>query len=318
MDDNKKTLSVEKQVIQTEEKEQQTENRKFWRYEARKLVWIILGALIYAFGMNVFLIPLHLYSGGMMGFAQLVDALLERAGVSLGNINFTGILYYLMNVPAMILCYRKMRHRFIYKTIVAITLITVLLTVLPIPASPIMDEVLTNCIIAGIICGVGTGVILRMGACDGGMNLLGMLWVSEKGNLSVGRISLMSNIVLYAAMLFLFDIPTILYSVIFSAVSSTACDRIHTQNIASQILVVTKLPDPRPMQVEIMGRLNRGLTEIRAQGAFTGEDARVFIILLSKYEVSRLRSIVREYDPHALVVETTGVRIDGHFVRKLT
>lgn len=316
---NKETeSSLKSQVVQTEEKEKIESSMSVLKEETAKVLVITAGSFIYAAGMNIFLRPLYLYAGGMMGFAQLFQHLFEMAGVNFGHLDITGILYYLMNIPAMLLCYRKMRHRFIYKTIVAVTLITVFLTAVPIPAKPIMDEELANCVIAGIICGAGIGIILRMGACDGGMNLLGMLWISEKGSLSIGKISLISNMVLYAIMLLLFDIPTVIYSLIYSAVNSTACDRIHTQNITSQVLIITKLADTKPLQVEIMGRLERGLTEIHAQGAFTGDNVRIFVIFLSKYEVGRLRSIVREYDPQALIVENEGVSVDGHFKRKLT
>lgn len=312
------TTSVRSEVIRTEEKEKSGNRRVFLKEETGKVLLIAVGSLIYAVGMNLFLRPLHLYAGGMMGFAQLFQTLLERAGANLGGVDLAGILYYLMNIPAMILCYRKMRHRFIYKTIVAVTLITLFLTVVPIPRKPIMDERLADCLVAGLICGAGTGIILRMGACDGGMNLLGMLWVSERGSLSVGKIGLLSNLVLYAIMLLLFDIPTVIYSLLYSAVNSVACDRMHTQNINSQVLILTKLKDTKPLEVEIMGRLERGLTEVSGHGAFTGEAVKVFVIFLSKYEVARLRSIVREMDPNALIVEMEGVSIEGHFKRKLT
>ena len=318
MTKKEKSSSLESQVIRTEEAEQQKDDKEFWKEESVKILWIAAGAIIYAIGMNLFLRPLHLYAGGMMGFAQLFQHLFERAGVHFGNLDSAGILYYIMNVPAMVLCYRKMRHRFIYKTIVAVTLITLLLTIIPIPSAPVMDEELTNCAISGIVCGAGIGIILRMGACDGGMNLLGMLWVSQKGSLSVGKISLLSNIVLYAVMLLLFDIPTVIYSLIYSAVNALACDKIHTQNINSQVLLITKLEDTRPMEVEIMGRLEQGLTQLSGQGSFTGDNVKVFVIFLSKYETGRLYSIVREYDPKAFIVEMEGVGIHGHFAKKLT
>ncbi len=172
--------------------------------------------------------------------------------------------------------------------------------------------------IAGIICGAGIGVILRMGACDGGMNLFGMVIASEKQGASIGKVALLSNIVLYGFCFFIFDIPTVIYSLIYSVFNSLACDKIHTQNINSQILVVTKLKDTKPMEVNVMGRLHRGMTEIDASGVFTGEDVKIFVIFVSKYEVNRLRSIIHLYDPKAFIVENEGVNIDGNFNKRLT
>ena len=279
---------------------------------------IFLGGLLYSFGMNMFLRPLSLYSGGMMGFAQLIQEFLKRSGITFGGFNVSGVIYYLMNLPAIIIAIKTMRRRFIVKTIFAVTSITVLLSVIPIPAGPVLDDRITNAIIAGLICGAGIGIILWGGACDGGMNIVGMLIVAKRGKGSVGLVGLISNIILYSIMLFIFDPATAIYSLIYSVFNSIAVDRIHTQNIASQITVITKQKDTRAMEVDVMGKLNRGMTEINASGLFTGDSVKIFIIFVSKYEVNRLRRIIREHDEDAFVVETPVTRIDGNFVKKVT
>ena len=173
--------NLESEVRAQEAKaEQADEGMQAARQEGMKLPLIFVGAFVYAFGMNYFLQPLHLYAGGMMGYAQLINTLLNMAGITFGGVKIYGILYYIMNVPAMILCYRRLRHRFVFKTVFAVTCITIFMQLIPIPAEPVLEDRLAECMIAGIICGAGIGVILRMGACDGGMNLFGMVIASEK------------------------------------------------------------------------------------------------------------------------------------------
>ena len=313
-----KQTSVKEQVISEEKRlAKKDKGRQAVRKEGLKLPMILLGAAVYSVSLNLFLRPLHLYSGGLMGFAQLFEALFQRAGITFGGIQISGILYYLMNVPAIILAVKKMRRRFIIKTVFAVSAISVLLSLIPIPAAPILEDMLTNVILAGVLCGIGVGIILYEGACDGGMTLIGMLIVSMKGKSTVGQIGIIANIVLYGIMLFLFDIPTTIYSFIFSLFSSIATDRIHAQNINSQVMIITKLEDIRPMEVEIMSRLNRGMTEMKGKGTFTGDTVRVFVVFVSKYETGRLRAIIQSYDPHAFIVETSGVRIDGPFMKHL-
>lgn len=285
--------------------------------ESKKMPVILLGCVIYAFGMNLFLTPLHLYSGGMMGFAQVIRTLWMNASLPTYNLDISGIIYLLMNIPAMILCFRQIAKRFFIKTVYAVTAITILLTIIPIPKEPIMDDRLANCMMAGLICGLGIGIILRMGASDGGMTLVSLLMMHKRKDSSVGRISLFANIILYGICLFLFDIPTVLYSLIYAAISSFATDRVHTQNVNCQLLIITKLPDTAPMQAEIMGRFYRGMTEFAAKGSFTGEDEKIFITYVNKYEVNRIKAIVKAHDPNAFVAETDHVSIDGNFERKL-
>lgn len=285
--------------------------------EGLKLPVIILGAFVYAFGINVFLQPLHLYSGGMMGFAQLIRYGLSNLGFSFNSVDITGLIYYLLNIPALYIATKRMRKRFIIKTIVAVSVVTFLLLLIPIPKAPILDSIIGNAMVAGLICGAGVGIILLMGACDGGVDLIGILLINKNGNTSVGRVSVIMNVILYGSMLFLFDAPTVIYSLIYSVFSSIATDRIHAQNISTQVTVLTKLPDTRDMEIEVMSRLNRGMTEIDANGIFTGEPVKMFIIFINKHEEGRLRGIIKAHDPNAFIVENEGVRIEGNFIRKL-
>ena len=318
MSDAMKDKSVEELVVQEEEQIARDDTGvKAAKKESLKVPVIILGALIYSVGMNLFLRPLHLYSGGLMGFAQLIQDLLTRAGVNFHNFNVSGVLYYILNAPGLIIAAKKMRRRFIIKTLLAVTAVTVLLSVIPIPKDPIMEDSLTNIIMAGLICGAGVGIILWTGACDGGMSIIGMILINVRGKGSVGHINIATNAVLYTIMLFLFDVPTVIYSLIYSVFNSIAADKIHTQNISTQVTIITKLENTKPMEVEVMGRLHRGMTEIHAKGIFTGEPVRIFIIYLSKYEVGRLKAIVKSYDERAFIVEDEGVRIDGNFLKKI-
>ena len=315
-DKNEKTV---RELVITEEeriKADDTGTRAF-RKEILIFPVILLGAVVYSFGMNCFLRPLHLYSGGMMGFAQLIQELLLVSGISFDGFNISGVIYYLLNVPAILIAIKTMRRRFIVKTFFAVTSITILLSVIPIPSGAVLDDRITNAIIAGLICGTGIGIILWGGACDGGMNIIGMLLIAKRKKGSVGNIGLIANIVLYSIMLIVFDPATFIYSLIYSVFNSIAVDRIHTQNIASQIMVITKLKDTQKLQVEVMGKLNRGMTEVNASGLFTGDNVRIFIIFVSKYEVNRLRRIVKYYDPDSFIVETPVTKIDGNFDKKI-
>ena len=310
--------SVEERVRKEEERIRKEDmGRTAARKESLKLPVIVLGSAIYALGFNVFLQPIHLYAGGMMGFAQLFRDILSWIGLDFHGFNVTGILYFIMNIPAFIVAFRHMRKRFIIKTIFSVACVTVLLLVIPHPAEPVLESILANAMVSGLICGTGVGIILLMGACDGGINLIAMLLISRKGNTSVGRVSIVCNVILYGIMLFLFDVPTVIYSLIYAVFGSIATDRIHAQNISTQVTILTKLEDTRDMEVEVMSRLYRGMTEVDANGIFTGERVKMFIVFINKYESGRLKGIIRAHDPNAFIVETEGVRIEGNFLRKL-
>lgn len=300
-------------------KEEALSHDKGYRQEGMRIPGIVLGVFIYSIGVNLFLQPLHLYSGGFMGFSQLARTLLiQKFGMNFGSFDLSGVIYYILNLPGIIIAIKTMRRRFVAKTLFTVTCITVMLSVIPIPSAPIMDDTLANCIISGVLAGIGVGLVLRMGACDGGMDLVGMIVIQNKGKFSIGKINIAANLVLYGLCLLLFDIPTVIYSLIYSVICSTACDRVHTQNINVQALIMTKMEDIRPLEVEIMGQMKRGMTYWDARGAYTDEAVKVLMVVISKYEVAQLKSIVHQIDPHAFVMIDEGVSIDGHFLKKLT
>ncbi len=310
-------MTMKSVMQEVNEKERRVAASPELEKELKRIPGILIGVLIYSLGINLFLRPLNLYSGGFMGFAQLIDTLLQ-SHIRLHIPDLSGILYYIMNIPGLILAYRYMSRRFVVKTVLTVTLMTVLLTVIPIPEETILLEPIGNCLIAGIMAGAGIGLVLRMGACDGGMDLIGMILIQTKGNTSVGKANIFCNCILYTICLILFDMQVAIYSLIYSVINSMACDRVHTQNINAQVMIITKVEDVTRLEIEIMGQMHRGLTKWEAKGSYTGDTATILMAVVSKYEVAQLKTIVHGIDPHAFVMIDEDVDVDGHFLKKLT
>ena len=286
--------------------------------EGVRFLILALAARIHAVGLNVFLEPLHLYADGFTGYAQLINYFLtEKAGFHFGSINFVGILYFLMNIPGLILSWKRFHKQYVFRMLISIAMTTVALALVPVPKEPILDSIFANCVIAGIVHGTGIGIILRMGGNDGGANIISMLIAQKINNIGVGALSFGISAALYVLLLLLFDVPTVIYSIIFAAVCAVSCDRVHIQNINSQVIIITKEKDISEMEKEILVRLHRGITRWEAKGVYTDDDVRILMVLVSKYEINRLRSIVHQYDPQAFIVANEGVQIDGNFIKKL-
>lgn len=287
-------------------------------YRVRRLAGMLAGAFLYAFGVNWFVVPSKLYSGGVMGFAQILRTVaVEFMHLPVGNFDIAGVIYYAINIPIFIMAYNSIGKRFFFKNALCVTAITAFLSFIPIPAAPILEEdILANCLIGGIVCGFGTGLMLKMGGSSGGMDIIGLALIKWKKNFSVGKVNLIVNAVLYSICFFLFNIPTGIYSLIYASVSSVAMDRVHAQNINVEVNIVTK-GSRKEMEDEIFTQLGRGITKWQVKGAFTGDSAEILYVLLSKYEVGHLKHIVRKYDPAAFMVINEGVTVDGHYLRKL-
>lgn len=286
-------------------------------YEAQRIMVLLLGTFIYAVGINFFIVPAGLYTGGVLGLCQLLRSFLTSVvGLRFGSVDVAGILYYLVNIPFLVLAHKLMGKLYFAKTILGITAESVFLVLLPIPKQALVDNRLAAALIGGVICGAMMGLMLRMGACDGGMDLIGVLIVHQRNGASVGHANLYVNIVVFAIMAFNYPIDILIYSLFSAFVTSYALDRFYSQNIKVEFHIITQ-QDVNVLEKSIIRELRRSVTRWEGKGGFSGNDVNILYVIVDKYEAPRLRRLVREFDPDAFVVENSGVNISGNFEKHL-
>ena len=282
-----------------------------------RLVVAVIGELIAAAALNLFIVPLNLYTGGLMGVCQLLRTLAaDYLGMNFGAYDVAGILYFLLNIPILLLAYKNLGRAFVAKTLICTVAFSLFYSLIPSPSVPIVDDYLTACLLGGILAGVGGGLVLTCGASGGGLDIVG-LYLSKRGSqFTVGKFSLSFNAVLYTACLFLFSPEVAIYSVIYNLFTAMVLDRMHQQNVSIQAFIFTK-GDEDALARFIIENLGRSVTYWEGVGAYTGEDVHVLCVCLSKFEIEELVHAVHSIDPHAFVTTQEGTRIYGNFQRKV-
>lgn len=285
--------------------------------EWSRIAIAVFATFLYAMGVNLFIVPVGLYSGGMVGLSQVIRTVLAQRVALPAGVDIAGILYFLLNVPMLLIGWKELGRGFLIRTLICVGASSFFLSVIPAPASPILDERLAACVVGGILCGFALGLALTCGCSTGGLDIIGLCLSKRGSRFTVGRFSMSFNVLLYAACALLFDIQTAIYSVIYTVFCSLFIDRGHQQNISVQVLIFTKDEDPELPQ-NIMSRLGRGVTYWQGKGAYTGSDIRVLCVCVSKFEVADLQETVRALDPNAFFIVQEGVRIGGNFMRKIS
>ncbi len=282
----------------------------------RRLTVLIIGTVLYSIGINLFVVPVNLYSAGILGLCQIIRTVFEQfLGVNFGSIDIAPILYYAINVPIMILAWIKLNRWFVIRTLICLSLSTVIMTFLP--TTPLLEgDILANCLIGGVVAGLGLALVLRGGASLGGIDVVSLMLLKKHPGIRIGQMGLFINLAVYGICMFLFSIPTAIYSIVHSAVYSVATDNYYTQNIDVEATLITKAPI-EDLQTAIFEELHRGVTRLEGTGGYTGEGTNVMLIALSQYEVDQLRSIVKRYDPHAFLVVKDHVKIFGNYTKKI-
>ena len=290
-------------------------NTEFLQRQPVQHLMILAGSALYAAGMNLFILPLHLYSGGAVGLAQLLELALKTQFPSLSSrVNWYGILYFLINVPPLLCAWKYMGRRFLLKTAEGILFISALMALLPVPAVPILEETLASALLGGVISGCGIGWVLTAGGSGGGLDVIGVLAARSLPQFSVGKLSILFNAALFSVYLLLFNISVALYSLLFMVFYSISLDRTHFQNINVRLMIFTKKSG---IDWDIMKQTARGVTEWRGIGAYTGEPENILVTVINKYEIGIFLDIIHRTDPNAFVIRDDGVAVSGNFEKRL-
>lgn len=278
---------------------------------------LLAGSFLAAWTVNTFIVPQHFYNGGILGLCQVIRSVLDQyLGIRVTQVDLAGALYLIANIPLLILAWFSLGRTFVWKLILCTVTNSLFMLVIPVPEKPLIEDVLSSCLIGGILNGAANGLMLTCGGSAGGMDIVG-LYLSKKRGMTVGRMAILFNIGLYALCLLLFNVTTAIYSAVFSVINSVVVDRVHQQNITVQALIITKHKD-RELSDYIISQINRGVTYWDGHGAYTGDDVRILCVCLSKYEIEPLREQVKKIDPHAFIMVQEGVSPTGNFQRHLT
>lgn len=282
-------------------------------WNLKDFIKMIIGSLMFCIAVNIFIVPNELYTGGLLGISQLIRSII----IDVFNLNitfdFSGILYYLLNIPLFFIAYKSISKTFFIRTLLVTSIQTVMLSL--IPTNPIVNDVLTNVLVGGLLGGTGLGIVLSCGASTGGTDIIGFIFAKKNNELSVGKLGLMINIVTFSVAGIMYGLPTMIYSIMYSFVDSLTIDKMHEQNICSTAFVFCK-KNPKDINNYIKNELGRDFTYWDAKGGY--DDSRTYIIYtaLTKYELIKLERKIKECDFNAFMVKSEGVGIKGEFEKK--
>lgn len=259
----------------------------------RDILLILIGAVIQAVGMDLFLIPGKLAAGGVSGIAQIVN---RYTGWPIG------VMIILFNIPLFVLGWRFLGgRRFLLRTFLAVGIYAVLIDVLALylPRDLTSDSVL-NALFGGVLMGGGMGLVFRAKGTTGGTDILARLLGKWRGiPLSESFLLTDTAVVLGSGIAFSWTLA--LYAVVALYTSGMAAEL--TSEGTGVVRAATIITDkPQEVGQKIMHELSRGVTMWRGTGLYSGKERQILFCAISRSEVNPLKAIIYEVDPAAFVV----------------
>nr|WP_240758511.1 YitT family protein [Lysinibacillus sp. SGAir0095] len=250
---------------------------------------VIIGALIFAVGLELFLVPNTVMDGGVVGISIIVSHL---TGIP------TGIFIFFINIPFIYIGYKQIGKTFALTSLLGITILSVATLVMH-HIHPFTTDLLLATVFGGILLGVGVGLVIRYGGCLDGTEVMAIL-TNKKLPFSVGEIILIINLAIFVVAGFVFTWEQAMYSVIAYFIASKVIDIVVLGMEESKSVYIIS-DEIEEIGQAIMARLGRGVTYLHGEGAYTGNNKKVIFCVITRLEESKMKEIVRTIDTQAFL-----------------
>ncbi|MFP9127235.1 MULTISPECIES: YitT family protein [Bacillaceae] len=270
----------------------------------KRALFIILGSVMMGIGIEEFLVPNQILDGGIVGISIILSHLLS---VKLG------FFIFLLNIPFFYIGYKQIGKTFALSTLLGITVLSIT-TILLHDVPVFTEDLLLATVFGGIILGVGVGIVLRFGGSLDGTEILALLF-SKKLPFSVGEIIMFFNFFIFITAGFVFTWDRAMYSIIAYFIAFKVIDIVIAGLDESKSAWIIS-DNAEVIGETIIARLGRGVTYLKGEGAYTGDNKKVIFCVINRLEEAKLKLIVEELDPTAFLAVANIAEVRGGRFKK--
>lgn len=267
-------------------------------------LFITVGAIIMAFGLEAILIPNHIIDGGVTGLSMMLSHLTPIK---------LSVFLVLLNLPFFFLGYKQIGKTFAVSMLYGIVALSVATSFMH-SVEPVVDDQLLAVVFGGLILGIGVGLTMRNGGVLDGTETLAIL-IDKRLPFSVGEIIMFINVIIFLCAAFVYGIENALFSMLTYYIAFRTID-----------IVVKGMEDMKAMYIitdyteqladAISDRLGRGVTFLHGEGSYSGEDKRVILSVYTRLEETKMKDIIHEIDPSAFIISTDVAEVRGGRFKK--
>lgn len=272
--------------------------------EARSAALIVAGILSAGLGLHGFLLPSNLIDGGVTGISMLLSAV---TGWPLS------VFIPLVNLPFIAVGYKYLGKSFAVRSALGISGLAAALALIHFPI--VTNDRVLDAVFGGFFLGAGIGLAVRGSAVLDGTEIAALLISRQSAMMKVGDVILGFNVVLFMVAMAVLGVESALYSILTYVAAARTLDFI-IHGIEEYIAVTIMSNEADFIRRRITSELGRGVTVYRARGGHSGDEREVLYCVVTRLEIGRVRTIIREVDERAFVVVHPLADVQGGTVRK--
>lgn len=268
----------------------------------KSVLFTIFGTMITGFAIGAFLTPNKVVGGGASGISTIIY---HTFGIQ------PGLSFFLINIVFLLLGLTVLGKKFILKTLLGITLLSLFTQIFSF--FPIYTEnLILTTVFGGILYGFGIGMSFAAGASTGGTDIIGRIIQTKVPYMPIGKMLLIVDGIIIIISFFVFrDIELILFGVLTLFVSSYSIDLIISKlNVSNIAFVITD--KGKEISEKLVSTSPRGVTLIDVKGVYTGSEKQMLFCALKESESEAFQKKILEIDETAFIVFSMSQRIKGN------
>lgn len=252
----------------------------------KRVIMVFIGGLITSIGLNAFIIPHKLLSGGVSGISIIIQYL---TGIP------AGYLIFIFNIPIFLFGMKEVDRDFIIFSLIGMLSFSIFLILTGnIDTYFKINDILLSAIYGGVINGIGMGLTFRNRASQGGTDIIAVA-VKKKYGINISTVSFLINGLIVLAGAALNNIEAALYTLISMYIGYFVMDKvIEGFDRKKMIFIVTE--KEKEVSEAIMKEIGRGITLIYGEGAYTGHSKKIIYCIVTATQLARTKKIIEDID----------------------
>ncbi|KJL03324.1 MULTISPECIES: YitT family protein [Priestia] len=270
----------------------------------KRMLFILVGALLMAVGLEFFLVPNEVIDGGIVGISIILSHLTDVQ---------IGFYIFVLNLPFFFIGYKQIGKTFALSTLLGVVILSIATSIfhdLPV----LTGDPLLATVFGGIVLGVGVGIVIRYGGSLDGTEILAILF-NKRTPFSVGETIMFFNLFILGSAGFVFGWDRAMYSLMAYFIAFKTIDIVIQGLDESKSAWIISEQYERIGEA-ILARLGRGVTYLNGEGAYTGNDKKVIFCVITRLEEAKLKAIIDEIDPSAFFAVAAIAEVRGGRFKK--
>lgn len=267
------------------------------------LITLTLGSVIFATGVACFLDPNSIAPGGISGVAIIITKFIDVIP--------TGTLIALINVPILLIGTIKFGFRFLASTMYAVFVSSIAVDTIGWLVGPLTDNLLLAAVGGAVLVGTGVGLVFRTGATTGGTDVIVKLLRTKFRHLPTGIVfGFVDGCVCLTSGIVFKNIEVMIYAGIALMLQSMIMNKVLYGGDGARMIYVIS-PKNSEIAERLMNEVDVGATFVHGNGAYTGKDFEVLMVVMRAKLLPQARDVVKQVDDKAFMIVTNATSVFG-------